>query len=244
MRRILSPSRGCARVFKERGRAMSMNRPYTDIAELPTMLPVFPLTGAVILPRGELPLNIFETRYLAMIDDALSDARLIGMIQPKQDMNAQNGLFRVGCAGRITRFAETGDGRYLITLTGVARFEIGEEITNDLPYRRFLVDYSRFTADLNPGAGERAVDRDGMVSMLRGFAQSSNLEIDWGSIDAAPTETLVNALAMMCPFGANEKQALIEAIDLKTRAETLVALARIDMAGGDTTRRDETQNWH
>jgi len=223
---------------------MSMNHPYTDIAQLPKTLPVFPLTGAVILPRGELPLNIFEPRYVAMVDDALMDARLIGMIQPKQDISATGGLFRVGCAGRITRFAETGDGRYMITLTGVARFDIGEEITGDSPYRRFRVDYARFTADLDPGAGERAVDRDGMVSMLRSFAQSSNLEIDWGSIDAAPTETLVNALAMMCPFGANEKQALVEAIDLKTRAETLVALAKIDMAGGDSARRDDAQNWH
>jgi len=223
---------------------MSLNHPYTDIAHLPDSLPVFPLTGAVILPRGELPLNIFEPRYVAMVDDAIADARLIGMIQPKQDMGATAGLFRVGCAGRITRFAETGDGRYLITLTGVARFDIGPEITGDSPYRRFRVDYSRFTVDLDPGAGERAVDREGMVSMLRSFAQSSNLEIDWGSIDAAPTETLVNALAMMCPFGANEKQALIEAIDLKTRAETLVTLAKIDMAGGDKVRRDEAQNWH
>ena len=223
---------------------MSMNHPYTDIERLPTTLPVFPLTGAVILPRGELPLNIFEPRYLAMIDDALSGARLIGMIQPKQDLGENAGLFRVGCVGRITRLAETGDGRYLITLTGVARFDLGEEAANDRQYRRFSVDYSRFTADLHPGAGERSVDRDGMVTLLRSFAHSSNLEIDWGSIDAAPTETLVNALAMMCPFGANEKQALIEAIDLKTRAETLVALAKIDMAGGDKTLRDEARNWH
>ena len=223
---------------------MSMNHPYSDISQLPETLPVFPLTGAVILPRGELPLNIFEPRYVAMIDDAISGKRLIGMIQPKQDMGGTAGLFRVGCVGRITRFAETGDGRYLITLTGVARFDIGKEIPGDSPYRRFSVDYSRFTADLNPGEGERSVDRDGMVSMLRSFAHSSNLEIDWGSIDAAPTETLVDALAMMCPFGANEKQALIEAIDLKTRAETLIALAKIDMAGGDKTRRDEAQNWH
>lgn len=228
---------------------MSMNCPYEDIDELPMILPVFPLTGAVLLPRGELPLNIFEPRYLAMVDDALAGARLIGMIQPKQDMGGQdmggaNGLFSVGCVGRITRFAETGDGRYLITLSGVARFDIGDEIAGDTLYRRFHVDYARFPADLNPGAGERSVDRDGMVTMLRSFAQSSNLEIDWGSIDAAPTETLVNALAMMCPFGANEKQALIEAPDLKTRAETLVALARIDMAQSDKTQRDEAQNWH
>ncbi len=223
---------------------MSMNCPYTDINELPATLPVFPLTGAVLLPRGELPLNIFEPRYLAMVDDALAGARLIGMIQPKPDLGGTHGLFRVGCAGRITRFAETGDGRSLITLTGVARFDLGAEVTGDTLYRRFHVDYARFPADLNPGAGERSVDRDGMVTMLRSFAQTSNLEIDWGSIDAAPTETLVNALAMMCPFGANEKQALIEALDLKTRAETLVALARIDMARDDRTQRDEAQNWH
>ena len=233
-----------AAIIEERGSPMSMNCPYEDIDELPMILPVFPLTGAVLLPRGELPLNIFEPRYLAMIDDALAGARLIGMIQPKQDMGGANGLFSVGCVGRITRFAETGDGRYLITLSGVTRFDIGDEIAGDTLYRRFHVNYARFPADLNPGAGERSVDRDGMVTMLRSFAQSSNLEIDWGSIDAAPTETLVNALAMMCPFGANEKQALIEALDLKTRAETLVALARIDMARSDKTQRDEAQNWH
>jgi uncharacterized protein len=221
---------------------MSINNPYTDIRELPETLPVFPLPGAVLLPRGELPLNIFEPRYVAMIDAAIASDRLVGMIQPLPDGNgaASPKLFQVGCAGRLTRFSETGDGRYLVTLTGVVRFRIGDEIDAPAPYRAFRVDYRGFDADLLPGAGENAVDRDSMVSMLRTFAESSKLEIDWASIDAAPTETLVNALAMMSPFGANEKQALVEAIDLKTRAETLVALARLDLAQRDDDRRQ----WH
>lgn len=220
---------------------MSLNCPYTDIRELPEILPVFPLTGAVLLPRGELPLNIFEPRYVAMIDAALSNERLVGMIQPQSgDGASPPPLFQIGCAGRITRFAETGDGRYLITLTGVTRFRIVQEVTEHTSYRLFRVSYEGFQADLLPGAGENAVDRDSMVAMLRSFAESSKLEIDWSSIDAAPTETLVNALAMMSPFGANEKQALVEAIDLKTRAETLVTLARLDLAQRD----GEGQQWH
>ncbi len=222
---------------------MSINRPYTDISDLPGTLPLFPLAGAVLLPRGELPLNIFEPRYIAMLDDAIASDRLVGMIQPLPGGNggaAAPDLFQIGCAGRLTRFAETGDGRYLITLTGVARFRILDEATSGSPYRRFAVSFDSFESDLLPGAGENAVDRDSMVAMLRNFAEYSKLEIDWASIDAAPTETLVNALAMMSPFGANEKQALVEAIDLKTRAETLVALAKLDMAQRD----GERQQWH
>lgn len=221
---------------------MSLNHPFVAISELPEVLPLFPLTGAVLLPRGELPLNIFEPRYLAMTDDAIAGARLIGMIQPLPGEESADAprLYDIGCAGRLTRFSETGDGRYLITLTGVARFRIVEELNVDTAYRQFRVRYDEFAADLTPGAGESAVDRESMVSMLRNFAECSKLEVDWASIDAAPTETLVNALAMMSPFGANDKQALIEAIDLKTRAETLVALARLDLAqrGGDRPQ------WH
>lgn len=221
---------------------MSLNSPYTDIRALPQTLPLFPLTGAVLLPRGELPLNVFEPRYVAMIDEAIAGARLVGMIQPLPGGNgaAPPPLFQIGCAGRLTRFAETGDGRYLITLTGVARFRLVEELKAGSPYRQFRVNFDGFQADLLPGAGENAVDRESMVAMLRSFAEYSKLEIDWASIDAAPTETLVNALAMMSPFGANEKQALVEAIDLKTRAETLVALAKLDMAQRDGDR----PQWH
>lgn len=221
---------------------MTLNRPYTELSELPEVIPLFPLTGAVLLPRGELPLNIFEPRYVAMIDAVIAGDRLVGVIQPLSggDGAAAPPLYRIGCAGRLTRFAETGDGRYLITLTGVARFRIGEELDSETPYRLFRVGYDGFDADLLPGAGENAVDRESMVAMLRTFAEYSKLEVDWASIDAAPTETLVNALAMMSPFGANEKQALVEAIDLKTRAETLVALAKLDMAQRD----DDRQQWH
>jgi Lon protease-like protein len=219
---------------------MSPNRPVNSINDLPGVLPLFPLSGAVLLPRGELPLNIFEPRYVAMVEDAIAGTRMIGMIQPVQDAASRPRLFDIGCAGRITQFSETGDGRYLITLSGVVRFRTIEELSAPTLYRQFRVDYAPFSADLRPGAGENAVDRDGMVAMLRRFAGASNLEVDWGSIDAAPTETLVNALAMMCPFGANEKQALIEAIDLKTRAETLVALAKLDSA----ERNSDTRHWH
>jgi len=223
---------------------MSLNHPYADLRELPEIIPVFPLSGALLLPRGELPLNIFEPRYVAMVDDAIASDRIIGMIQPQSEGNGSTQapeLFRIGCAGRVTRFAETGDGRYLITLTGIARFRISREVSATTPYRRFSVSYDGFQADLLPGAGEDAVDRESMVSMLRNFAECSKLEVDWASIDAAPTETLVNALAMMCPFGANEKQALIEAIDLKTRAETLIALAKLDLAQRDG---GNTPQWH
>ncbi|WP_424362095.1 LON peptidase substrate-binding domain-containing protein [Methylocystis parvus] len=221
---------------------MSLNSSYADIHALPDVIPLFPLTGAVLLPRGELPLNIFEPRYIEMVDHAMRGARLIGMIQPLPSGNgaAAPPLFQVGCAGRLTRFSETGDGRYLITLTGIARFRTVEELDAGTPYRQFRVSYDAFQADLLPGAGENAVDREAVVSMLRSFAECSKLEIDWASIDAAPTETLVNALAMMSPFGANEKQALVEAIDLKARAETLIALTRLDMAQRD----GERQQWH
>jgi Lon protease-like protein len=222
---------------------MSLNRPYADVDELPEILPLFPLSGAILLPRGELPLNVFEPRYLAMVDDAIASARLIGMIQPLPgDETAVDAtqLYDIGCAGRLTRLAETGDGRYLVTLTGVARFRVLDELKVRTPYRQCRVSYNEFSEDLLMGAGADAVDRDSMVSMLRNFAECSKLEVDWASIDAAPTETLVNALAMMCPFGANDKQALVEAIDLKTRAETLVALAKLDLAQRNAGR----PQWH
>lgn len=217
---------------------MSVNQPYQDTAQLPAAIPVFPLTRALLLPRGELPLNIFEPRYVAMVDDAIAGARILGMIQPlpgQDEHDAVQRLYKVGCAGRITRFFETGDGRYLISLTGVARFRIEEELEPRSGYRRFSVDYGEFHRDLEAGLGERRVDRHGMIRMLRAFAEFAKLDVDWASIDAAPNEALVNALAMMSPFGADAKQALLEASDLKSRAEILVALAELDLAqsGGD-----------
>lgn len=211
---------------------MTLNRPYRDISHLPTVVPVFPLARVLLLPRGELPLNIFEPRYISMIDDALASDRVIGMIQPQssgEEGEVSSHLFPAGCIGRITRFSETGDGRYLITLTGVCRFRVTDELPATTPYRQCQVQYDEFSSDLNSGLGESDVDREGMIRMLREFAEHSKLEVDWASIDAAPTEALVNALAMMSPFGPDEKQALLEASTLRSRAEMLIALAERDI---------------
>ena len=212
---------------------MSMNQAYRGPDELPAIFPVFPLAGALLLPRGELPLNIFEPRYLALVDDALRTERIIGMIQPDAEARPEAGeptLFSVGCAGRITQFAETGDGRYLITLTGIARFKIVEEIADTTPYRQCRADFSPFLLDFSPHAGEDQVDRNGVLRALREFAEANNLQIDWNSIHSAPNEALVNALSMMSPCSPKEKQALLEAHDLKRRADVLVAITEIDIA--------------
>ena len=206
----------------------------TSAADMPSVLPLFPLSGALLLPRGQLPLNIFEPRYLSMIDDALKGHRMIGMIQP-DPQGAERPvppLFKVGCAGRITQFAESGDGRYIVSLTGVARFALGEEVEAITPYRQSRIDCSAFATDFQPRAGEERVDRDGVLKALRDFAEENNLQIDWDSIHQAPNEALVNALSMMGPFGPREKQALLEAEDLKNRAEVLVAITEIELARG------------
>lgn len=221
---------------------MVMNPTYRSPAEMPAVIPLFPLSGVLLLPRGQLPLNIFEPRYLAMVDDALAGRRIIGMIQPDAEEAAQTStprLYAVGCAGRITQLAETGDGRYLITLSGIARFRVREELTVMTPYRQARVDYDPFAIDFTPRAGEEAVDRDALIRALRDFAAANDLKIDWKSIEGAPNEALVNALSMMSPFGPKEKQALLEAPDLKARAETLVAITEIELAriagGSETT---------
>ncbi len=201
--------------------------------EMPSVMPLFPIAGALLLPRGQLPLNIFEPRYLAMVDDALKSHRLIGMIQPDQQASSSKAsppLFKVGCAGRITQFQESGDGRYIVTLTGVARFTVVEEIATVTPYRQAKADFSAFDPDFSPSIGEEVVDREAVLKALRDFADSNRLQIDWDSINEAPNEALVNALSMMCPFGAREKQALLEAADLKSRAEVLVAITEIELA--------------
>ena len=212
---------------------MSINKPYKSADELPEVIPVFPLPGAMLLPRAQLPLNIFEPRYMAMIDDAMKSHRLIGMIQSALDEspNARNpALEKVGCVGRITQITETGDGRYMLNLTGVARFRIAEELTVMTPYRQVRADYDPFTVDFTPRAGEEEVDREAVLDALRRFADNRQLKIDWESIKAAPVEALVNGLAMMSPFGAPEKQALLEAPDLKRRAEVLIAATEIELA--------------
>ncbi|WP_038362810.1 LON peptidase substrate-binding domain-containing protein [Bosea sp. UNC402CLCol] len=217
---------------------MGMNAVYKGAGDCPQVIPLFPLTGALLLPRGQMPLNIFEPRYLAMIDDAIRGDRVIGMIQPEPDDGRRveiPPLVRVGCLGRITQFAETGDDRYIISLTGISRFRIVEELSVVTPYRQGRVDYEPFAVDFIARSGEEAVDRDGLLKALRDFAKANDLKIDWKGVHEAPNEALVNALAMMCPFGPREKQALLEARSLKERAEVLVAITEIELArgGGD-----------
>lgn len=201
--------------------------------EMPVVLPLFPLSGALLLPRGQLPLNIFEPRYLEMVDDALRTHRMFGMIQPDPlGGDDKPPLFKVGCAGRITQLAETGDGRYILTLTGVSRFAMLDEVVTMTPYRQGRIDFQAFAGDFKPRDGEEQVDRDGVLKALRDFAEENRLQIDWDSINQAPNEALVNALSMMSPFGPREKQALLEASDLKGRAEVLVAITEIELARG------------
>jgi uncharacterized protein len=221
---------------------MPMNAVYHGPGDLPDVIPIFPLPGALLLPRGQMPLNIFEPRYLAMVDDALRGGqRLIGMIQPDAahpgPENRPN-LFKVGCVGRITQIAETGDGRYLLQLTGIARFRVGEELEVSTPYRQCRVSFAPFVDDFTARKGEDEVDRESLLQALSHFLKANDLKADWEGIENAPNEALVNALAMMSPYGSAEKQALLEAPDLKTRAEILVAVTEIELAkastGGET----------
>lgn len=208
------------------------NCAYGCPGDLPEIIPVFPLPGALLLPRAEMPLNVFEPRYVAMIDAALAGGRIVGMIQPdesKAPCASGPGLCGVGCAGRITAFSETGDGRYRVTLTGVARFTVLEEHIVPTGYRQCRVTAVPYAGDFTAERDE-AVDRASVLKSFRDYLDAHNLEADWESVDQATNETLINALAMMAPFGAAEKQALLEAPDLKTRAETLVALTEMALA--------------
>lgn len=212
---------------------MPSNIHYATAGDLPEVLPLFPLSGALLLPRGQMPLNIFEPRYLAMIDAAMAGDRLIGIIQPDPVQGNEIGLPRlypVGCAGRITQLAETGDGRYLIQLTGIARFRLIDEVPANTLFRQGRADFVSFEGDLEPRRGEELVDRDAVIQALRAFSEANQVEMDWKNVGDAPNEALVNALSMMAPFGAPEKQALLEARDLKARADMLVALTEVDLA--------------
>ncbi|HET9902299.1 MAG TPA: LON peptidase substrate-binding domain-containing protein [Xanthobacteraceae bacterium] len=211
---------------------MPMNTVYRGPSDLPEIIPVFPLPGALLLPRGQMPLNIFEPRYLAMVDDAMADRhRLIGMIQPNgSEPSERPPLYAVGGVGRITQLAETGDGRYLIQLTGIARFRVVEELTVGTAYRQCRVTYAPYADDFVARRGEELVDRKAVLEALSAFLRANHLKADWAGIEGAPNEALVNALSMMSPYGPAEKQALLEAPDLKTRAEILVAVTEIELA--------------
>ena len=224
---------------------MPMNAQYRGPIEMPGVIAVFPLPGALLLPRGQMPLNIFEPRYLAMVDDALRDGhRLIGMIQPdvaRAGSTDKPSLYKIGCVGRITQLAESGDGRYLIELTGVARFRIEEEPKVATPYRQCRVTYAPFADDFIARKGENAVDRTALLAALTDFLKANDLKADWEGIERAPNEALVNALAMMSPYGTAEKQALLEAPDLKTRAEVLIAITEIELAKKNTEGEPQLQ---
>ncbi|CAO3448306.1 Uncharacterized protein, similar to the N-terminal domain of Lon protease [Azospirillum argentinense] len=206
---------------------------------LPRQLPIFPLAGVLLLPRGRLPLNIFEPRYLAMVEDALAGDRMIGMVQPTDPACRlrEPAVYGTGCAGRITSFAETEDGRYLITLTGVSRFAIMRELEVQRGYRRVAADWDRFSGDLidpleRGGADGGGLDRPRLLAGLKGYFRMQGLSVDWKAIDGTPDERLVTSLAMICPFSASEKQALLETPDLPERAKLLIALVEMAILDG------------
>lgn len=214
----------------------------TSHADLPETLPLFPLPGALLLPGAELPLNIFEPRYLAMVEAALSQPRLIGMIQPLQTFSREEtrDLAAVGCAGRISGFQETGDGRYLIVLTGVCRFRIVAETTIDTLYRTARVDFAPYLADLTEHARDTNVDKLELANALRGYLSRNGLTSDMTAICDTPVQTLINSISVDCPFTNSEKQALLEARTLKDRCAALVALLSMSgMAGQQTGQQKE-----
>lgn len=208
---------------------------YSKIEDLPTELPIFPLTGVLLLPRGRLPLNIFEPRYLAMFDDAMGGSRLIGMIQPSAMKDDPFGatqpaeLYRVGCAGRITSFNESGDGRYLVALDGIARFRVTSELTTQRGYRRVIPDWTPYKADLVEDNSQ--IDRQRLITLLQSYFRRLDLSANWDAIGDAPDERLLTSLAMLCPFEPSEKQALLEADCLSDRARLMMTLLEIAIAG-------------
>ena len=214
--------------------------------DLPRVIPIFPLTGALLLPTGKLPLNIFEPRYLAMVRDALADKqRIIGMVQPRTpDLDDNRGasgygndepvLYKIGCAGRITSFTESEDGRYLLTLSGVCRFDIGEEMAGKDDYRRVIADFKRFRDDVSdPPVFD--IDRDRLLLAVKEYFALHNIEISWEAIQATPNGKLITSLAMTCPFGPNERQALLETETAASRADLIIALLEMAIMENSST---------
>lgn len=217
---------------------MTFLEQYRSPSDLPARIPVFPLLGAIALPRTTLPLNIFEPRYLAMIDDALRGERIIGIIQPTGDGGSTGSptsrtapLQTVGCATRLSAFQEQSDGRLLITLTGICRFDIDNEAESDTPYRKLFVSYDRFADDLVAARGAEDVPRARLLAVLQRYLRARDLQPDWEAIEQSENEDLVNGLAIAGPFAPPEKQALLEAPTLADRAAALIALAEMELAG-------------
>ncbi|WGW03995.1 LON peptidase substrate-binding domain-containing protein [Tropicibacter oceani] len=207
----------------------------TKLTDLPGVIPIFPLPGALLLPRARLPLHIFEPRYLAMLDDCLkTDTRLIGMIQPNEAPGRTGtGLHLIGCAGRVSQFSETEDGRYMVTLTGVSRFRVLREVEGFTPYRRCDVSWDGFEADKDAAERDDAFDRRGFMRLLERYFKARDLSADWETLQEAEDELLVNSLSMLLDFSPEDKQALLEAPSLATRRETLVTLIEYALRGGE-----------
>ncbi|KNX41487.1 Lon protease 2 [Roseovarius tolerans] len=204
--------------------------------DLPEIIPIFPLPGALLLPRSRLPLHLFEPRYLAMLDDTLkTPGRLIGMVQPNKvpGRDGGTGLHTIGCVGRVTQFSETEDGRYMITLSGLSRFRVVEEVEGFTPYRRAKVSWSGFERDMGPVDSDPGFDRDRFMNLLSRYFQARELQTDWESLREAEDELLINSLSMLLGFEPEDKQALLEAPSLSTRRETLVTLIEYTLRGGD-----------
>jgi hypothetical protein len=209
---------------------------HPSFEDLPAEIAIFPLPGALLLPQGRLPLNIFEPRYLAMTEDALANGRMFGMVQPVPDAGrgkAGPPIYRIGCLGRLSSFSETDDERLLITLTGVCRFRIAEELPLHRGYRRIRADYDGFEADLDLATGAAAIDRAALLGALRPFFRARGIEANWDAIERTEDAALVMTLAMVCPFAVPEKQALLEAATPEDRAGMLVALLQMGLHESD-----------
>lgn len=210
--------------------------PVHTATALPELLPVFPLGGIILLPHGRLPLNIFEPRYLSLIEDALGNGRMVGLVQPSGEEGTPQPLYQVGCAGRIVSFAETDDGRYLVHLLGVSRFRVAHEALEGKSYRRVKPLWDDFLSDLRP-IETPDYDRKRLLSVLRTYFKIQNVAADWGALQNAVGDELMSSLAMVCPLPNNEKQALLEAPSLKARADLLITL--LEMA---CLRQSEGEN--
>jgi Lon protease-like protein len=208
------------------------NANYRTASDVPTTIPVFPLPEALLLPGGRMPLNIFEPRYLQLIDDAMRGDRIVGMVQPALDGSSREDgepeLCEVGCLGRIISHSETGDGRYMISLQGVCRYRILHELSVKTPFRQCRI--APFLGDLAEDQAASEVNRPALLKAFRAYLQANDLEADWESVSRADNAMLVNALSMMAPYGTAETQALLEAPDLKTRADTLIAITEMTLA--------------
>lgn len=217
------------------------NQDIDDIEDLPEVIPIFPLSGVLLLPGGQLPLNIFEDQYLAMVEDTLKSSRLIGMIQPQEENPGANGrrpVFQTGCAGKITSFSETSDGRYEIVLTGLSRFEVIEELEKRSGYRRVRPGWQNFQEDLTQEQSCLDIDRNRLYTLLQAFFDMHDITCSWTSIEAAPDSKLITALSMICPLECSEKQGLLEAKDCHERAEMFMTMLELAIYKNDSHPND------